>query len=161
MRPQEIDGTHYFFKTDEEFEKLISEDAFLEYANIFGNRYGTLVDQVELLLNKKKDIIFDIDWQGARALKHRMPNDVITIYILPPSIQALKQRLELRSQDSKETIETRMKEAEAECAHYIEYDYVIINDHFEDSLEKLQSIVKAERIKCHRQENLTDFVKSL
>jgi guanylate kinase len=161
IRPGEIDGKDYYFVDKDSFENRVREGRFLEWASVFGNLYGTPKDKVEESLNKVQDMVFDIDWQGARSLKQRMPDDVVSIYILPPSMEELRNRLVNRSQDSIEIIESRMQKAYQEASHYIEYDYVIINDNFDESLYKLKSILNAEHLKRHRQINLDRFVKGL
>jgi guanylate kinase len=161
IRPGEIDGQDYYFVDKEKFELMVRDGKFLEWASVFDNLYGTPKDKVEESLNKVQDMVFDIDWQGARSLKQRMPEDVVSIYILPPSMEELRNRLVNRSQDSIEVIEARMQKAYQEAAHYTEYDYVIINDDFDNSLLKLKSILNAEHLKRHRQLNLDRFVKGL
>lgn len=139
-RPGEVNHESYHFVSVEEFEELIARNAFLEYANVFGNYYGTSREIIEEWLNQGKDVLFDIDWQGARNIKKQMP-DAIKIFILPPSLSALQSRLILRGQDSDEVIRKRMASAMSEISHYDEYDYVIINDDFDDSLIALRSII--------------------
>ncbi|MDF2966215.1 MAG: guanylate kinase [Rickettsiaceae bacterium] len=161
IRPGEVEGQDYYFVTKEKFESMVREGKFLEWATVFDNLYGTPKDKVEESLNKVQDMVFDIDWQGARTLKQRMPDDIVSIYILPPSMEELRNRLVNRSQDSIEVIESRMQKAYLEASHYTEYDYVIINDNFDESLLKLKSILNAEHLKRHRQINLDRFVKGL
>jgi guanylate kinase len=160
-RPAEKDGVDYYFKTPEEFNTLQSEGEFLEYAHVFDHMYGTPKAAVQEALEKSLDVLFDIDWQGTQQLAQQAPEDVVKIFILPPSLEDLDERLNTRAQDGKEIIAKRMTEASREISHWAEYDYVIINSDLEDSFHKLQSIVQAERLKRRRQIGLSDFVKSL
>lgn len=161
MRPGEIDGKDYHFLSKEAFSELIAQDAFLEQANVFENHYGTLVREVEFYLDQAVDVIFDIDWQGAQTLRAKKPSHVVSIYILPPSMQALKERLTKRCQDNAETIKMRMSHASEEISHYNEYDYIVINDDFDKALMEVQSILTAERGNRVRLDGLKKFVKAL
>ena len=140
-RPGEVEGLHYHFVDDSTFTRMIAENAFLEHAQVFDNRYGTGRDAVSLKLAAGYDIILDIDWQGARQIRGNFP-DCCTIFILPPSLEVLRNRLANRGQDSMEVIERRMKDARAEISHWNEFDFVIINDDFDQALADLQSIVR-------------------
>lgn len=152
-RPNEVNHESYHFVSIPEFEELIARDAFLEYANVFGNYYGTSKEIINEWLSQGKDVFFDIDWQGARNIKAKMP-DAIKIFILPPSLSELQRRLISRGQDSPEVISKRMAAAMSEISHYDEYDYVIINDNFDESLLQLRSIILSTRCKLDRiQEN--------
>ena len=139
-RPGERDGVHYHFVSMAEFERLIGAGEFLEHAQVFGNRYGTARRTVDDLLKAGKSVIFDIDWQGARAVKAQMP-EAVSIFILPPSREALRERLIRRGQDNAEVIERRMREATAEMSHFHEFDYTIVNDSFEAALADLRAVV--------------------
>ena len=150
-RPAEEDGVHYYFTTHAEFEALIEKDHFLEWAEVFGNYYGTSLPMIEKSLEQGVDVFLDIDWQGARQIRQKVPN-VKTIFILPPSREELKNRLVGRGQDSEEHIEKRMAEAESEMSHYNEFDYVIVNDDFQQALAELKAILTAERLKLSSQE---------
>ncbi|WP_281772629.1 guanylate kinase [Haemophilus parahaemolyticus] len=150
-RPAEEDGVHYYFTTHAEFEALIEKDHFLEWAEVFGNYYGTSLPMIEKSLEQGVDVFLDIDWQGARQIRQKVPN-VKTIFILPPSREELKNRLVGRGQDSEETIAKRMAEAESEMSHYNEFDYVIVNDDFQQALAELKAILTAERLKLASQE---------
>ena len=150
-RPAEEDGVHYYFTTHAEFEALIEKDHFLEWAEVFGNYYGTSLPMIEKLLEQGVDVFLDIDWQGARQIRQKVPN-VKTIFILPPSREELKNRLVGRGQDSEETIAKRMAEAKSEMSHYSEFDYVIVNDDFQQALSELKAILTAERLKLVSQE---------
>ncbi|OOF41197.1 guanylate kinase [Rodentibacter mrazii] len=145
-RPGEIDGVHYYFVSKEEFESLIKQDLFLEYATVFGgNYYGTSLPAIQENLAKGIDVFLDIDWQGAQQIRKKVVN-VKSIFILPPSLPELERRLIGRGQDSEAVIMERMAKAKNEISHYDEYDYIIINDNFEQALADLQSILSAERL---------------
>ncbi|NBH75295.1 MULTISPECIES: guanylate kinase [Rodentibacter] len=145
-RPGEIDGVHYYFVSKEEFESLIKQDLFLEYATVFGgNYYGTSLPAIQENLAKGIDVFLDIDWQGAQQIRKKVAN-VKSIFILPPSLPELELRLIGRGQDSETVIMERMAKAKNEISHYDEYDYVIVNDNFEHALADLQSILRAERL---------------
>ena len=160
-RPSEKDGVDYHFKSMDAFNALKEEGSFLEYAQVFDHCYGTPKTIVHKALEQGMDVLFDIDWQGTQQLAQQSPEDVVKIFILPPSLQDLDERLNTRAQDDKEVIAKRMSEAFREISHWAEYDYVIINADLEDSFYKLQAIVAAERLKRRRQIGLSDFVKTL
>jgi len=160
-RPNEVDGQHYFFKTLQEFKKMMEEGAFLEYAHVFGNYYGTLKEQVEQELQKGQDILFDIDWQGAQQLLQESAKDVVSIFILPPSLEALEERLRHRAQDGEKVIQERMSKALQEMSHWAEYDYVIINEDLERAIADVRSIIRSERLRRSRQLHLTDFMHTI
>ncbi|KAE9537056.1 guanylate kinase [Ursidibacter arcticus] len=145
-RPAEEDGVHYYFTTHDEFKSLIAKDHFLEWAEVFGNYYGTSLPMIERSLENGIDVFLDIDWQGARQIRNKVPT-AKTIFILPPSKSELEKRLIGRGQDSAETIAKRMAEAVSEMSHYNEFDYVIVNDDFQQALAELKSILVAERLK--------------
>ncbi|MBU0656857.1 MAG: guanylate kinase [Gammaproteobacteria bacterium] len=149
-RPGEQDGVHYHFTNAETFRQQVADGNFLEYAQVFDNYYGTSRLSVNALLESGKDVILEIDWQGAQQVRERAEN-VISIFILPPSVEALQTRLRGRGQDSEETIQRRMRDAQSEMSHYPEYDYIIINDEFEFALEELACIFRSERLKLARQ----------
>ena len=157
MRPGETDHVSYHFVDKAEFEKLIERNAFYEYAQVFDNYYGTSREIVEQWLNEGKDVLLDIDWQGARQIREQTPGTK-GIFIIPPSLEELNRRLVSRGTDSKEVIEGRMNKAMNEISHYNEYDYVIVNDDFEESLLTMRSIILANRAKTQKQ---TAQVKSL
>lgn len=150
MRPGEIHGEHYYFISQDEFLKMIEENAFLEHASVFGNYYGTSRKVIEDVLKSGVDIFLDIDWQGAKQIRHSMPT-ARSIFILPPSQDELYRRLRGRGQDSDEVIKKRMAQAVAEIEHYDEYDYLIVNDDFNTALADLQSIIRSERLRLERQ----------
>ena len=138
-RPGETHGVHYYFVSPEEFEVMAARGEFIEHAQVFGNRYGTAHRTVDDLLKAGKSVIFDIDWQGARAIKSKMP-EAVSVFILPPSRAALAERLQNRRQDSPEVIAKRMAAAVSEISHYREFDYVVVNDDFEAALADLTAI---------------------
>jgi guanylate kinase len=157
-RPGEVHGTDYFFIDKDEFEHLRSGGMLLEWARVFGESYGTPKAQVLELVEAGTDVVFDIDWQGARSLKRQLPIDVVRVFILPPDGKALEERLRARSQDSEAVMARRLTAAAAEIGHWDEYDYVIINADLEVSVANLLGILAAERLKRGRQVGLPDFV---
>lgn len=142
-RPGEQHGVHYFFVSRAEFDRMVANGEFVEHATVFGNSYGTSKRAIEDQIQAGKTVILDIDWQGARAIKAWRP-DAVGVFLLPPSRQALRERLENRKQDSEEVIERRMREATAEMSHYPEFDYLVVNDDFEQALADLQAILRGE-----------------
>ncbi len=150
MRPGEEDGVHYHFVDKSEFQAQIDRGAFFEWAEVFGNYYGTSRETIERCLEQGIDVFLDIDWQGARQIRNQLP-EARSIFILPPSLPILEQRLHGRGQDSAEVIRDRMAQAVAEMSHYDEYDYLIVNDDFETSLQQLASIICAERARLAAQ----------
>ncbi|MCR9128201.1 MAG: guanylate kinase [Alphaproteobacteria bacterium] len=160
-RKGETDGEDYFFLSDADFQAKVEAGEFFEHAEVFGRRYGTLKAPVEDALSMGRDVIFDIDWQGAKLLTEQAPRDVVRVFLLPPSLKLLKDRLVRRGQDSEDVINSRMNQAKAEIEHWSEYDYVVINDEFSRALEELAAILRAERLKRMRHPWLTDFVEAL
>lgn len=160
-RPGEVDGKDYHFISKEQFTAMIDNNQLLEHAKVFGNYYGTPLKPVEEALANSQDIIFDIDWQGTQQLKQKLVNDLVTVFILPPSQEELERRLRSRQQDDKSIIQDRMQKASDEISHYSEYDYIIVNTNLEKSIQKAQSILEAERCKRRRLTALTDFVREL
>jgi len=158
MRPGEIDGKDYHFLSVDDFHTREEEGFFLESATVFGNCYGTPKEAVFNTLEEGRDILFDIDWQGKQQLDERAGGDVVSVFILPPSRQALAERLRNRGQDSDEVVEKRMAMADNEISHYAEYDYVIVNDDIDKADTQLRSILQAERLKRRRQTGLRQFV---
>ena len=150
-RSAEQDGVDYFFVSIETFKKMIEQQAFLEYAQVFDNFYGTAQQTIRDNLAQGLDVILEIDWQGAQQVKRLLP-DSVSIFILPPSIAILRQRLQNRGQDNEEVITRRMQEAVAELSHYSEYDYLIVNDDFNIALQQLKSIISANRLLKNRQQ---------
>lgn len=149
-RPGENNGEHYHFVSVEAFKKQISDNAFYEYAEVFGNYYGTSEAAIDAQLAQGIDVFLDIDWQGAQQVRMKKPS-VTTIFISPPSKEELEKRLRGRGQDSDEVIASRMEQAQAECSHYNEFDYVIVNDDFDQALVDLTTIVNNQRLKCRQQ----------
>ena len=160
-RTDEIEGVHYHFIDVPTFERMRSEGELLESAEVHGNFYGTPRARVEEKLSAGRDILFDIDWQGTQQLLKRARADMITIFILPPSIRELRKRLERRAQDSKETIETRLKNARVEMEHWSEYDYVLVNEDLDQSCARVRSILAAARQKRDRFTQMESFVRDL
>ena len=161
-RPGEEDGKDYYFVSPERFDEMANKDQLLEDATVFGNRYGTPREPVAQALLWGKDVIFDIDWQGTQQLmSSSRAIDLVRIFILPPSISTLEQRLRSRAQDSDQTVAARMAKAESEISHWAEYDYVLVNDDLDQTLETMQAIVRAERFKRERRPGMSDFVRSL
>lgn len=160
-RTDEIDGKHYFFIDIPTFERMRDNDELLEFAEVHGNFYGTPRAHIEQELSAGNDILFDIDYQGTLQLYEKCRNDMVTVFILPPSIDELRARLERRAQDSSGTIETRLKNARREMDHYGEYDFVIINEDLEASVQRVRSILAASRLIRERQMDLPDFVTEL
>ncbi|MBU2712103.1 guanylate kinase [Zooshikella harenae] len=150
-RPGEEDGVNYNFITQAEFQQMLTDGAFLEQAEVFGNYYGTSEQWVNAQLANGTDVILEIDWQGAQQIRRLRP-DAICIFIVPPSRETLLERLNTRGQDNDEVITKRMAEAEREMAHFVEYDYLIINDEFSQALSELETIVKSQRLKVDKQQ---------
>ena len=160
IRPGEEDGRHYHFVSDERFSEMVAEGAFLEWAHVFGHRYGTLKSEVLKTIEGGRDVLLDIDWQGTQQLKQVDP-DIVRVFILPPSMEELERRLRNRGTDSEEVIDARMKRAAAEISHWAEYDYVLINNDADKCRELVHNILKAERLKATRRVFLHDFVRQL
>jgi len=161
MRPGEVHGKDYHFLGGAEFETWLAEGKFLEHATVFGNRYGTPSHLVRDELGAGRDVLFDIDWQGTQQLKEKMRDDVVSIFILPPSHDELERRLKNRAQDSDEIVAARMARAAAEISHWPEYDYVIVNRNVEQALADIQAILNAERLKRSRQTGISEFAGKL
>lgn len=159
-RPGEVEGRDYHFVTDEEFDRMRETGAFLEWAHVFGYRYGTLRNEVIKAIENGRDVLLDIDWQGTQQLKQVDP-DIVRVFILPPSMVELERRLRSRGTDSEEVIGNRMSRATAEISHWAEYDYVLINNNAEKCRELVHNILKAERLKATRRVFLHDFVREL
>ena len=149
-RPGEMEGVDYFFVDQEKFMAMVNESSFVEHAQVFNHYYGTSVAQIKDRLSQGIDVVLDIDWQGAKQIRHTF-SDAISIFVLPPSLEALKQRLLLRRQDDDQIIESRMQRARDELSHYPEFDYLIVNDDFSKAAVDLQAIVLAHRLRIARQ----------
>ena len=160
-RSDEIEGRDYSFVNTEKFEKLVKQNALLEYATVFGHSYGTPREPVEIALSNNRDVIFDIDWQGHNQLLSAMPEDVVSVFILPPSLNDLEQRLRRRAQDVDNVVASRMAKASDEMSHYTDYNYVVINRSLDEAVSCVTSILHAERYKQKRQIELEEFVKQL
>jgi guanylate kinase len=161
MRPGEAEGRDYHFVDQKRFDAMVTNGELLEWATVFENRYGTPRAPVEASLAAGRDVLFDIDWQGTQQLRSRSPNDVVSVFILPPSVAALEQRLHTRAQDSEEVIRGRMKKAGDEMSHFDAYDYIVVNDNIEIAFEAVKSILRAEQLKRERQVGLSGFVRGL
>src|SRR6202045_4962783 len=161
IRPGEVHGRDYLFVDKSKFEQMAKQGELLEWGAVFENRYGTPRRPVEAALSAGKDVLFDIDWQGTQQLRSRSPNDVVSVFILPPSVSALEQRLHTRAQDSDEVIRGRMKKAGDEMSHFDAYDYIIVNDNIGLAFEAVKSILRAEQLKRERQVGLAGFVGEL
>jgi guanylate kinase len=161
QRPGEADGRDYHFVDAARFDAMVANDELLEWANVFGNRYGTPRAPVDAALARGRDVLFDIDWQGTQQLRERANRDLVSIFVLPPSIPDLERRLRARAQDSDEVIHARMTKAADEMSHWAEYDYVVINTDIDHAFAEVQSILAAERLKRERQTGLSDFVRRL
>lgn len=160
-RPGEASGRDYHFVSIEEFNALVDEGKLLEYAKVFDHYYGTPRAPVEAALGEGRDVLFDIDWQGTQQLGQSARGDLVTVFILPPSFDELKKRLTARAQDCEDTVNMRMSKAADEMSHWAEYDYVIINQDFDRSVQSVKAILRSERLKRQRQVGLSDFVKGL
>ena len=161
-REGEVNGKDYYFIDDAQYNEYLKQDAFYEYVDSqYGSRYGTLRSEVDSFINVGEDVLFDMDWAGARQMKAKAKDDVVTIYLLPPSIKELRSRLENRGTDSKETIERRMNLTAEKLKHWNEFDYVLVNVNLEDTIKKVQRIISGERMKRVRQTGLQSFVDEL
>ena len=161
-RPGEVNGREYHFLTVNEFRERINDGQFLEHAKVFGNLYGTPLEPVMESINDGKDLIFDVDWQGGKQIRSSsLSKFVISIFILPPSIKALQERLMKRAQDSSETVKDRMTKSIGEIMHWKEYDYVIVNNDFEQTLNEVKSIITSEKLRRVRNSQLEEFVETL
>lgn len=161
-RPGEEDGREYFFRSRAEFEAMVEAGQMLEHAEVFGNRYGTPRGPVEANMREGCDTVFDIDWQGGQQIRNSaLGRDVVSIFVLPPSIAELDRRLRGRGQDSDEVIAGRMAKSRDEISHWAEYDYVLVNDDLDETFARLTTILQAERLRRDRQPGLADFVRGL
>ena len=161
-REGEKDGVDYYYISDEKYNELLEQDAFYEHVDSqYGSRYGTLRSEVDSFINVGQDVVFDMDWVGLRQMKAKAPDDVVSIYFLPPSIHELRRRLESRGTDSKETINKRMGLILEKMRHWNEYDYVVVNVDVDQTVETVREIISAERMKRVRQTGLIKFVEKL
>ncbi|MCR9254799.1 MAG: guanylate kinase [Alphaproteobacteria bacterium] len=161
QRPGEEEGVHYFFIDQDRFDDMVEQEELLEYARVFGKSYGTPRAPVDKVLSAGRDVVCDVDWQGTQQLKQRIRDDLVSIFILPPSTDELERRLHTRAQDSEEVIRSRMAKAADEISHWPEYDYVVINDDLDRATREVKAILVAERLKRERQVDLPAFVRSL
>jgi guanylate kinase len=160
-RPGEIDGSDYHFIDVARFEAMVSSEELLEWAEVFGHHYGTPREPVEKALHAGRDVLFDIDWQGTQQLREKVRTDLVSVFILPPTVEELQDRLERRAQDSKDIIASRMAKAAGEMSHWAEYDYVVVNRDIDEAFAEVRAVLAAERLKRERQVGLSDFVRSL
>jgi len=160
-RPGETEGKDYFFVSQARFDEMVAQDELLEHALVFGHNYGTPRAPVESALESGRDVLFDIDWQGTQQVREAAREDLVSVFILPPSHAELERRLHSRAQDSSEVVQYRMAKAADEMSHWAEYDYIIINDSLEKSVEQVEAILTAERLKRERRIGLRAFVETL
>jgi guanylate kinase len=160
-RSGEEEGKDYFFVSPSMFTQMADGGAFLEHAHVFGHQYGTPKEPVMLALARGRDVLFDIDWQGTQQLRQQAGDDLVSIFVLPPSHAELERRLRARAQDAEDVVQTRMAKANNEISHWAEYDYVVINDDLESTLAKIRTILDAERMKRGRQTGIAEFARKL
>jgi guanylate kinase len=160
-RPGEVEGHDYYFIDLARFEAMVKKNELLEWAEVFGHRYGTPRRPVEKALRAGRDVLFDIDWQGTQQLREKARDDLVSVFILPPTIKELHRRLQRRAQDSRAIIVSRMAKAAGEMSHWPEYDYVIVNRDIDDAFDQVQAILAAERLKRERRIGLSSFVRAL
>lgn len=160
-RPGEVEGRDYYFIERSRYDVMVRQGELLEWAEVFGHCYGTPRAPVEAALTAGRDVLFDIDWQGTQQLRDSARSDLVSVFVLPPSIAELERRLRTRALDSEEVIRARMSKAADEMSHWAEYDYVVINNDLEATFENLRAILAAERLRRERQTGLLDFVRSL
>jgi guanylate kinase len=160
-RPGEVAGRDYHFVDKTEFNLMVNRQEFLEYAKVFDNYYGTPAAPVRAALAEGRDVLFDIDWQGTQQIAEQARDDLVSVFILPPSTAELERRLTRRAQDPPEVVARRMSKASDEMSHYAEYDYIIVNQSIDDSVDQAMSILKAERLRRERMVGLGEFVKGL
>ncbi len=161
MRPGETEGEDYFFIDQEKFDAMAAAGEFLEHATVFENSYGTPKGPVEKALSEGRDVLFDVDWQGTQQLAKNAGKDLVSVFILPPSVEELERRLHTRAQDSDEVVRKRMAKATSEMSHWAEYDYIVVNEDVDESVAQVQAILAAERLKRERQPGLVDFVRGM
>ena len=161
MRPGEVEGRDYLFVGKPKFEEMVKRGELLEWATVFDNRYGTPRLPVETALSAGRDVLFDIDWQGTQQLRQQAGDDLVSIFVLPPSHEELERRLRARAQDEEDVVQARMAKANNEISHWAEYDYVVINDDLDSTLQKIRTILDAERMKRGRQTGIAEFARKL
>ena len=160
-RPSEVDGVHYYFTTVPRFQAMQEAGELLESAEVHGNYYGTPVEPVDRALKSGRDVLFDIDWQGSVQVRDRMPEDTVTIFILPPSMAELRQRLQRRAEDASDVIEKRLQNAKFEMQQWQRFDYVVINDDLDRAFAEIKAILRAERLKRARRAGVGGFIAGL
>ena len=160
-RSDEVDGKDYFFRSDKEFDDMVAQEKFLEHAKVFDHSYGTLKSEIDTKIINGINVIVDIDWQGTRQIEQHIPDDIVKIFILPPSIKELEKRLGTRATESQDSFKKRMSEARKEISHYSEYDFIIINEDIQESVNKIKIILHSESLRRHRQVGLNKFVDNL
>jgi guanylate kinase len=160
-RSDEVDGKDYFFRSDKEFDDMVTQEKFLEHAKVFDHSYGTLKSEIDTKIINGINVIVDIDWQGTRQIEQHIPDDIVKIFILPPSIKELEKRLGTRATESQDSFKKRMSEARKEISHYSEYDFIIINEDIQESVNKIKTILYSESLRRHRQVGLKKFVDNL
>jgi guanylate kinase len=161
QRPAEQDGAHYHFIDRARFDAMVRDGELLEWADVFGHRYGTPRAPVEAALAAGRDVLFDIDWQGTQQMREKARGDLVSVFVLPPSARELERRLHTRAQDADDVIRARMAEAADEISHWAEYDYVIVNRDLDQAFAELRAILAAERLRRERQTGLSDFVRAV
>ncbi|MEK9670991.1 MAG: guanylate kinase [Rhodospirillaceae bacterium] len=161
MRPGEVDGKDYYFYDKATFDRMVAAGEFLEHATVFNNSYGTPKKPVWDALQSGKDVLFDVDWQGTRKLRENAREHLVSVFILPPSIEELDKRLRGRGSDSEDVVAGRMARAKSEVSHYEEYDYIIVNDDLDRAVDSVKAVLKAERLNKERQTGLLDFVRGM
>lgn len=160
-RPGEVDGKDYFFVTQDRFDEMVRSNEFLEYATVFEKSYGTPREPVEDALASGRDVLFDVDWQGAQQIKDQASDDLVSVFILPPSVEELERRLFSRAQDSEEIVRKRMAKATSEMSHWDAYEYVIVNEDIDESVANVKAVLRAERLKRRRQKGLIELTRSM
>lgn len=160
-RSDEVDGKDYFFRSDKEFDDMVTQEKFLEHAKVFDHSYGTLKSEIDTKIINGINVIVDIDWQGTRQIEQHIPDDIVKIFILPPSIKELEKRLGTRATESQDSFKKRMSEARKEISHYSEYDFIIINEDIQESVNKIKTILYSESLRRYRQVGLKKFVDNL
>lgn len=160
-RPAEVHGRDYYFVSQAEFDAMVKRGEFLEHATVFGNSYGTPRAPVDKALAEGRDVLFDIDWQGTQQVREKAREDLVSVFILPPSREALLERLKTRAQDSADVVAARMAKANGEMSHWAEYDYVVVNDDVVRAQAQIETILAAERLRRARQPDLSGFVRGL
>ena len=161
MRPGEVEGKDYYFIDNAKFEDMVADGDFLEHAQVFDNYYGTPRPPVVKALEQGKDVLFDVDWQGTQQLRQNARDDLVSIFILPPSVEELERRLYTRGQDPEDVVKKRMAKATSEMSHWAEYDYIIINEAIEHSVRETEAILSAERLKLMRRVGMSEWLRGM